>query len=135
MTRRSLRWSLPLAAIAMLIVIGSACDKKATSSTTTPPSSTTPAGEASNDPPGLALFKNTGCTNCHSTPQTGPAKGKRPGPDLAKVAADETHTREWLMNYVRDPHGQNPQAKMPAFGSKLGEDNLGKVADFLLTLK
>ncbi len=57
------------------------------------------------------------------------------GPDLAKVGADETHTREWLIGYIRSPKDQNPQSKMPPFEGKLSEDDLSKLADYLVTLK
>jgi mono/diheme cytochrome c family protein len=138
MSHRWLRRTPPLAATALMaLALGGGCDKKATESGPPPAavSGKGPAGASGTDSPGLAVFRGRGCANCHSTPQTGPARGKFPGPDLAHVASAEGHTREWLMGYVRDPHGQNPQAKMPAFGSKLTEEELNGVADFLVTLK
>ena len=128
------------AALALLVLaLGAGCNKKDTPPGGAPPSAPGAGpklGAAGpNDPPGLAQFRTRGCANCHSTPQTGPARGKRGGPDLATVAADPAHTREWLLNYIRDPHGQNPQSKMPKFAGKLSEEEMGQVADFLLTLK
>jgi hypothetical protein len=57
------------------------------------------------------------------------------GPDLAHVAADPVHTREWLIAFINDPGSQKPGARMPKFEGKVGNDDLEKLADYLLTLK
>jgi cytochrome c5 len=66
----------------------------------------------------------------------GPGGGRR-GPNLAKVGADPAHTRQWLMEYVRDPKSKKPDAKMPPFGNQnqISDDELGPLADYLVSLK
>lgn len=63
----------------------------------------------------------------------GPPGGR--GPDLSKVGADPQHTVEWLMDYVRDPKSIKPDARMPAFGSRLSDDELRALAEYLASLK
>jgi mono/diheme cytochrome c family protein len=93
------------------------------------------------------------CAKCHSTdpggggfPGGGPpgpdkgfkgfgGKGMMKGPSLAKVGADPSHTRDWLMAYMRDPRAHNPKGRMPSFDGKLSEDDLGALADYLGSLK
>ena len=61
---------------------------------------------------------------------------RKQGPDLSKVGKDQTHTVEWLMQYVRDPKSKKPEAKMPALpAGKLSDADLRAVAEFLVSLK
>jgi cytochrome c2 len=63
-------------------------------------------------------------------------KGMMPkGPNLAKVAANPAHTRDWLVAYIRDPRAQNPKSRMPPFEGKLNAEELGALADYLSSLK
>jgi mono/diheme cytochrome c family protein len=39
------------------------------------------------------------------------------------------------LEYVRDPKAKKPDSKMPAFGNQLSEDEIGALADFLVSLK
>ncbi len=50
-----------------------------------------PAGTASASG-GEALFKTTGCDRCHTLG----GQGGRRAPDLTHVAADATHTQQWI---------------------------------------
>jgi mono/diheme cytochrome c family protein len=83
------------------------------------------------------------CAKCHplggetsAAPGAGGPKGMmRKGPDLAKVAADPKHTKEWFLAYVRDPQAQNPKSRMPKFEGKLDDGSLSSLADFLLSAK
>lgn len=118
---------LAASALGLTLIVG--CDTKE------PSPAGTPSAEADTDPPGLVVFKRKKCTLCHTTPQTGSAPDKLAGPDLGKVGDDPAHTREWLIGYIRDPQAQDPLSKMPKFEGKLSEDDLSKLADFLLTLK
>src|SRR5262245_61503555 len=100
---------------------------------------------------------DTHCQRCHSTefgggmqtfpgPDKGPPqdkkfggfpggpggprgfKGMMKGPNLAKVGADPKHTRDWLVSYIRNPQSQKPNARMPKFEGKIGDDDLGTLA-------
>jgi cbb3-type cytochrome oxidase cytochrome c subunit len=57
------------------------------------------------------------------------------GPDLARVGADPSHTRQWLMDTIRDPQAQDRRARMPRFEGKLSEGDLLALADYLASLK
>jgi mono/diheme cytochrome c family protein len=140
MSRRLLPCGLVLAVLTCVIGVG--CNKKAPT-----PSGNVAAGPtippnvggsvASN--PGRAIFDAQRCANCHSMgggPETVAREGKKnKGPDLAKVGADPAHTKDWLAAYIRDPKSQNPASHMPPFGSKISDDDLGKLADYLASLK
>ena len=79
------------------------------------------------------------CTRCHSTvAESGTAAagpmGRPRGPNLAKVGADPKHTRDWLIEHIRDPQAHNPESRMPKFG-KLKEEEVQALADYLASLK
>jgi hypothetical protein len=57
------------------------------------------------------------------------------GPDLADVGAAPDHTRQWLMDYVRDPQAENRLARMPKFEGKIPTGDLLALADYLASLK
>jgi mono/diheme cytochrome c family protein len=65
----------------------------------------------------------------------GPGGGRKKGPDLAKVGADPKHTRQWFIDYIRDPKTQNSDTRMPPFGNQLNDNELGALADYLSSLK
>jgi mono/diheme cytochrome c family protein len=85
------------------------------------------------------------CARCHAIGDSGgptaggpgpggPGGGKR-GPNLAKVGADPTHTRQWLMEYIREPKSKKADSKMPPFGNQMNDGELGPLADYLASLK
>ena len=82
---------------------------------------------------GKEVFQTSGCVNCHSVGDTGAKKGK--GPDLSHVAADATHTRDWLMAYVKDSKATNPESKMPRFDRKISTEDFEMLGDYLAGLK
>lgn len=58
------------------------------------------------------------------------------GPELTQVAAEEEHTREWLIEQIRDPKKHKPDGKMPSFGKDtISDEDLNKLVDYLLSLK
>ena len=61
--------------------------------------------------------------------------GRAKGPDLAKVGADPKHTREWLVEHIRNPKTHNPQSRMPGFAGKINDEGLLALADYLASLK
>jgi mono/diheme cytochrome c family protein len=81
---------------------------------------------------GNAVF-DTNCANCHST--TAPAGGgpKRKGPNLSKVG--DKHDAKWLADHVRDPKSHKPGSMMPEFGTKLSDDDIKSVSEFMAGLK
>jgi cytochrome c oxidase subunit 2 len=125
-----------------MVALCTGCNKKTDSPAPAPkpgpgPRTESTAGAAAASSPGQAVFQSN-CSRCHTTTgqaQTDRPKGKMQGPDLAHVAADSSHTREWLIAFINDPASQKPGARMPKFNGKIGNDDLEKIADYLLTLK
>jgi sulfur oxidation c-type cytochrome SoxX len=65
---------------------------------------------AANPEHGGVLFRESRCITCHSVNQ----KGGTLGPDLGQVASKVT--REWLFEWIRNPHFFQPKTPMPRFG-------------------
>ena len=107
---------------------------------------------------GKKVFVASGCFRCHTInnvrgpvgpgmpgaggpmppmPPMPPGFPGRPGrgPDLGKVGADETHTVEWLQEYIRDPRQKKPDSKMPPVGKKIKDADLRALAEYLASLK
>jgi mono/diheme cytochrome c family protein len=77
------------------------------------------------------------CAGCHTVGggEAVIASGDRlAGPDLARVGADPEHTRQWLMDTIRDPQAENRVARMPKFEGKLTEGDLLALVDYLASL-
>ena len=82
-------------------------------------------------PTGNAIFDKN-CLNCHSM-MAGPGGPKLKGPNLSKVGAE--HTVDWLAEHVKNPKSHKPGSMMPEFASKLSEDDIKIVAEFMSKLK
>ena len=76
------------------------------------------------------VLSKAGCFTCHHVGGT-PA-GKK-APDLAKLS-DEKKSKDWLVAFIKDPTSKKVDCKMPK-QDKLSDEDLGKIADYLLTLK
>jgi cbb3-type cytochrome oxidase cytochrome c subunit len=114
------------------------CDKSDSTATTPPPGSDAYAGVDPTGPhaAGKRVFNSQGCTCCHSIGEESGGKGKkRIGPDLAHVAADSTHTSEWIADYIRDPKSKTPNSRMPAFQGKIADEDFKNLVEFLASLK
>lgn len=61
--------------------------------------------------------------------------GMGKGPDLAKVGADPKHTPEWLTEHIKNPKSHKLDSRMPAFASKINDDDLRALVEFLASLK
>jgi len=68
-------------------------------------------------------------------PGPGGPGGRKRGPDLAKVGTDPKHTRQWLIEYIRDPKMKKADSRMPKFADQINDDDLGALADYLTSLK
>ncbi len=77
------------------------------------------------------------CAKCHSTTAPGEGGKMRGGkaPNLAKVAANPEHTKDWLAEHIRDPKMHKPQLRMPKFAGKLSDADINTLADYLASLK
>jgi cbb3-type cytochrome oxidase cytochrome c subunit len=57
------------------------------------------------------------------------------GPNLAKVGAEPTHTRDWIAEHIRNPKTHKEQSSMPKFAGKLKDEDILTLADYLASLK
>lgn len=95
---------------------------------------------------GEAIYLTVGCAACHGKkgvggyPNNNVKGGLVPGLDQASAG----YTKEELKKRIRlgapkpqkaDPKGPDPLLRMPAWGDVLDEDEIGAVADYLLTLR
>jgi mono/diheme cytochrome c family protein len=77
------------------------------------------------------------CARCHSVGglTASRPRGSLEAPDLARVGADPAHTRQWLMDTIRNPQAENRRARMPKFEGKISEGDILALADYLASLK
>lgn len=139
-------WNRPCAAAVFVLVVGVVvgCGKsEPTSEPPTGPGPGGPPGKFAGGPQraktGNAVFDQH-CLKCHAVDggaEGGGPKGKGGwgNPDLGKVAADPAHTPEWLAEHVRNPRAHSPGSKMPEFASKLSDEEIKSVVDYMTKLK
>ena len=89
---------------------------------------------------GRELFVSIGCSDCHGTD----LRGTKKAPSL--YSAKDYWSRDNLINYLRNPLSYNgderfenykkqyPEKIMPSF-SQVNVKDLGKIADYILSLK
>ncbi len=77
---------------------------------------------------GLQLFADRECAYCHHILGSG---GRREGPDLSNVTARD-RTREWLVDFIRNPKEVSPWSIMPKYN--LSTAQLEALSDFVLAL-
>lgn len=79
---------------------------------------------------GAYLSYQNNCTGCHQVA----GSGKDIGPDLTFIA-DRKGDKAWHIANLKNPQQFSTESPMPAFEGKVSEENLGKIADYLLTLR
>ena len=79
--------------------------------------------------PGAAIFKETGCFDCHKIGGVGGTTG--PALDDVGSRLDSTQIRQQITN----PLANNPDSEMPAFGEQLSEKDIRLLVEFLTKLK
>jgi quinol---cytochrome c reductase cytochrome c subunit, bacillus type len=91
--------------------------------------------EANNLPesvrPGLELFFQSGCTNCHT--YAGEGSSNLGAPDLTDIGSQEGKDAAYFQRYVANP-AQFGNTVMPQFAD-LGEENLQQLGEFLAASK
>jgi mono/diheme cytochrome c family protein len=78
---------------------------------------------------GIKVF-NQKCSGCHAI-----NGAKKKGPDLGKVAAEPTHSEEYLREFILEPGAHKPKSGMPPFRGKISDDEMKALLGYLLTLK
>ncbi len=120
MKRRTMGTIIAFALITILVAVAAGCGG---TTTTTAGAVTTTAGGATTGTAAIAdgaqVFA-TVCSACHGADGTG-----NTGPDLTSRA---NLTKERIVDQVT-----NGGAKMPPYGSKLSPDEIGAVADYVLS--
>jgi mono/diheme cytochrome c family protein len=76
---------------------------------------------------GLTVWKNSGCTNCHTI---GDDPGGSTGPSLTGIG--DKYTVEQLKVLITDPRSIDPQAQMPS--QNVAGENLDYLAKYLSVL-
>jgi mono/diheme cytochrome c family protein len=94
--------------------------------------------------PGQVVFARAGCVGCHGAQGRGghPNNNVQGGVIPALPALVATYTKDELISKIKrgvtpekaDPKGAEPLVKMPAWGEVLSDEEIGAVADYLLTL-
>ena len=77
------------------------------------------------------------CARCHAQPGEpgGPDIGNSKGPELSKIGGKAGYNAGWIADYIRDPTSKRQNAKMPAFGKTLSEDQIRSLAEYLAAKK
>ncbi len=79
---------------------------------------------------GAYLGYQNDCVGCHKIA----GAGKEIGPNLGYIA-DKKSDKAWLIEKLKNPQQASPESPMPALADKLSEEDLSKIADYLLTLR
>jgi len=79
---------------------------------------------------GAYLSYQNNCIGCHKIA----GAGKEIGPDLTFIA-DKKGDRAWHIQNLKNPQQFAQESPMPAFDGKVPDADLGKIADYVLTLK
>ncbi len=87
-------------------------------------------GLAANLRNGAYLAYQNNCIGCHRIA----GGGKETAPDLT-FAADKKSDRSWHIKNLKNPQQFSAESVMPAFDEKLSDEQLGQIADYLLTLR
>jgi mono/diheme cytochrome c family protein len=65
------------------------------------------------------------CVGCHTID----GEGGTDGPNLSHIGTK--HDADYFKRLIDDPEAVNPKAEMPSFGSRLSEEELSAIADYL----
>ncbi len=77
---------------------------------------------------GQRIYQENACSACHTISGIGGTTG----PELTRVGS--RRDRAWLIEHFKDPGALVPGSAMPSF-AHLGEEKLGQLSDYLLTLQ
>jgi len=81
---------------------------------------------------GESVVNSMGCVQCHTI--TGHMSNKA-GPDLIMAIQKDKPTNEWLHDQLMNPQSHNALSIMPSFASRMNDQQMGAVIDFLESLK
>jgi len=80
---------------------------------------------------GEQLYNSVGCVQCHTI--QGSTSNKL-GPDLILAIKKDKPAKDWLKVQLTTPQAHNPTSVMPSFASKLNDQQMDAVIEFLSSL-
>jgi mono/diheme cytochrome c family protein len=78
---------------------------------------------------GAEVFRREKCMDCHTLKGEGGAVG----PNLTRVGSKRS--RDYIIQQIKDPKTHNPNTEMPSYGSRIPEQDINALADYLSGLK
>ena len=78
---------------------------------------------------GAAVFQREKCLDCHTLK----GKGGSVGPNLTVVGSKRS--RNYIFQQIKDPKSHNPNSDMPSFGTRIPEQDISAIADYLAGMK
>jgi mono/diheme cytochrome c family protein len=78
---------------------------------------------------GAELFKREKCLDCHTLK----GKGGAVGPNLTAVGS--RRSRDYIFQQIKDPKSHNPNTEMPSFGTRLPDQDINALADYLAGMR
>jgi len=78
---------------------------------------------------GAEIYKREKCMDCHTLK----GKGGAVGPNLTVVGSKRS--REFIFQQIKDPKSHNPNTEMPSFGTRIPEQDINALADYLAGMK
>ena len=78
---------------------------------------------------GAEVFRREKCMDCHTLK----GKGGAVGPNLTRVGSKRS--RDYIFQQIKDPKSHNPNTEMPSYGTRIPEQDINALADYLSGLK
>ena len=78
---------------------------------------------------GAEVFRREKCMDCHTLK----GKGGAVGPNLTTVGS--RRSRDYIFQQIKDPKSHNPNTEMPSFGTRIPEEDINALADYLSGMK
>ena len=78
---------------------------------------------------GAEVFEREKCLDCHTLK----GKGGAVGPNLTVVG--RKRSRDYIFQQIKDPKSHNPRTEMPSYGTRIPEQDINALADYLSGMK
>jgi len=78
---------------------------------------------------GAEVFEREKCRDCHTLKGNGGAVG----PNLTAVGSKRS--RDYIFQQIKAPKSHNPNSDMPSFGTRISEQDINALADYLAGMK
>jgi mono/diheme cytochrome c family protein len=78
---------------------------------------------------GAKIYEREKCMDCHTLK----GKGGAVGPNLTAVGS--RRSRDYIFQQIKDPQSHNPRTEMPSFGTRISDQDISALADYLADMK